>query len=56
MSMQTPQPEATSEQIAEALGLLDGLADSDVADHPGVYEQVHRVLRDELAGRSDGGV
>lgn len=55
MSMQTPESAVTSGQIAEALGLLDGLSGSDVADHPAVYEQIHRVLRDELAARPDGG-
>ncbi|MCL3837518.1 hypothetical protein [Aeromicrobium duanguangcaii] len=34
----------------EAVALLAALDDLDVAEHPQVFEAVHRVLRDQLAG------
>ncbi|WP_286929781.1 MULTISPECIES: hypothetical protein [Aeromicrobium] len=46
----TVQPEPAS--IEEAEALLGTLADLDVAEHPRVFEAVHRVLRDQLAGSS----
>lgn len=36
--------------IDEALERLDTLAHRDVSEHPAEYEQIHRVLRDSLAG------
>ncbi|MET1132701.1 MAG: hypothetical protein ABWX60_04700 [Aeromicrobium sp.] len=44
--------EADASSIEEAEGLLQTLADLDVAEHPQVFEAVHRVLRDQLAGSS----
>lgn len=44
--------ESASSPIDEAIALLDTLADLDVAEHAEVYEAVHRVLRDQLAGSS----
>jgi len=38
--------------IEEAEALLQTLAELDVAEHPRVFEAVHRVLRDQLAGSS----
>ncbi len=36
--------------IEEALASLVELEELEVADHPAVFEAVHRVLRDQLAG------
>lgn len=44
--------ESTPSSIEEAEGLLETLAELDVAEHPQVFEAVHRVLRDQLAGSS----
>lgn len=44
--------EADPSTIEEAEALLGTLADLDVAEHPRVFEAVHRVLRDQLAGSS----
>ena len=39
------------EQAVDSLVALDEL---EVADHPAVFESVHRVLRDQLAAGADG--
>ncbi|GAA3547026.1 hypothetical protein AFL01nite_21850 [Aeromicrobium flavum] len=36
--------------IDEAVAMLDRLGELEVAQHPQVFEAVHRVLRDQLAG------
>lgn len=36
--------------IDEALVRLDALQGRDVSEHPAEFEQIHRVLRDALAG------
>lgn len=40
----------STEPIEAALADLDTLADLPVQDHPAVFEGIHRVLRDQLAG------
>jgi hypothetical protein len=42
------RPDAST--IDEAVAMLDSLGDLQVAQHPQVFEAVHRVLRDHLAG------
>ncbi len=44
---------APSSPIDSALASLATLEELDVAEHPAVYEAVHRVLRDQLAGTGD---
>lgn len=39
--------------IESAVAELDGLATLPVEDHPAVFEGIHRVLRDQLAGTPD---
>lgn len=40
----------STEPIESALTDLDSLADLPVEEHPAVFEGIHRVLRDQLAG------
>lgn len=47
-SDQSDQP--TGSSIESALAELEGLHDLPIAEHPAVFEAVHRVLRDQLAG------
>lgn len=44
--------EAPGPAIDDAVAMLDTLGDLEVAQHPQVFEAVHRVLRDQLAGSS----
>lgn len=44
--------EGVGPAIDEAVAMLDTLGDLEVAQHPQVFEAVHRVLRDQLAGSS----
>ena len=40
----------TSSSIESAVAELDGLEELPIDDHPAVFEAIHRVLRDQLAG------
>lgn len=40
----------TGSPIESAVADLEGLASLPVEDHPSVFEAIHRVLRDQLAG------
>lgn len=44
------EPTGPAEDPLAALARLDEL---DVADHPQVYESIHRALREQLASRPD---
>jgi hypothetical protein len=48
---ETAEPVRTGDPaIDDALSGLDTLEERDVAEHPAVFEHVHRVLRDALSG------
>lgn len=49
---QTAPSPTTGPPIDDAVAMLDSLTDLEVADHPQVFEAVHRILRDQLAGPS----
>lgn len=40
----------STEPIEAALADLESLAELPVEEHPPVFEAIHRVLRDQLAG------
>ncbi len=44
---------ARGASIDDAVAELETLAELPVADHPAVFESIHRVLRDHLAGTPD---
>jgi hypothetical protein len=48
------RPATGESKVDEALARLDELAELPVAEHPAVFEQVHRRLRDVL-GELDSG-
>ena len=48
------RPATGESKVDEALATLDELAELPVAEHPAVFEQVHRQLRDVL-GELDSG-
>ena len=48
------RPATGESKVDEALAPLDGLAGLPVAEHPAVFEQVHRRLR-EVLGELDSG-
>lgn len=53
MTIEPPEDQpgtVAPEPIDEALAHLDALDELPVADHPAVFEAIHRVLRDQLAG------
>jgi len=46
-----PAEQATADSTIEAaVAQLETLAERPTEDHPAVYEAIHRVLRDQLAG------
>ncbi len=45
-----PSPSPTIDEAVAGLGSLDDLP---ITDHPAVFEAIHRVLRDQLAGTPD---
>lgn len=42
-------PDVSDDAITTALASLEALDDLGVADHPAVYDDLHRVLRDQLS-------
>jgi hypothetical protein len=53
----TPDPPAADERpggvVDAALAPLDSLADRPLAEHPDVYQSIHRTLQDALAEIND---
>jgi hypothetical protein len=52
MTSGVPEEVASVPALEEAVAALETLADLPVTDHPAVFESIHRVLRDQLAGSS----
>jgi len=51
--MSEPQAFTGHERIDDALRLLDGLAEADLARHREVFDSVHDTLREALANAGD---
>lgn len=49
MTSQPAEP-TQGDTIEAAVAQLDTLAERPTEEHPAVYEAIHRVLRDQLAG------